>query len=138
VLTECFAACHWIPVIVPPGGTCDKFKGIIKPEECNNHDDNCNQSIDEGLTKMCYDGPAETLGVGICLPGEMFCQDGQWGAYTPAGDFKLKLCLGQVLPEPEDICKDNLSFHLLFHHNHRLNRYKLRFLAVLRYIAIRH
>ena len=104
VLTECFAACHWIPAIIPPGGTCDKLKGIIKPEECNNHDDNCNQAIDEGLTKMCYEGPAETMYVGICLPGEMYCENGIWGAYSPNGTFMNKLCLGQILPEEEDIC----------------------------------
>jgi len=103
-LTECLAVCHWLPQVLPPGETCDKFKGIVKPEECNNHDDNCNQSIDEGLTKLCYEGPNATVYVGICLPGEMFCENGAWGAYTPNGDFMNKLCLGQVLPEDEDVC----------------------------------
>ena len=102
-LTECLAVCHWLPQVLPPGETCDKYKGIVKPEECNNHDDNCNQSIDEGLTKLCYEGPNATVYVGICLPGEMFCESGAWGAYTPNGDFMDKLCLGQVLPEDEDI-----------------------------------
>ena len=108
-LTECLAVCHWLPQTLAPGETCDKYKGIIKPEECNNHDDNCNQAIDEGLTKKCYDGPASTVYVGICLPGEMFCENGAWGAYTPNGDFMNKLCLGQVLPEEEDICNGSDS-----------------------------
>jgi len=103
-LTDCFAVCHWLPQLTPPGETCDKLKGIIKPEECNNHDDNCNQAIDEGLTKMCYEADPATMYVGICLPGQMFCENGAWGAYGSNGTFINKLCLDQVLPQEEDIC----------------------------------
>ena len=47
----------------------------------------------------CYTGPAETLGVGICRAGTRDCQpDGTWGE-----------CVGQVLPEEEEICGDGLD-----------------------------
>lgn len=103
-LSECFAVCHWLPQIVPPGSTCDKFLGEIKPEECNNHDDNCNDLVDEDLTALCYSAAPETMYVGICLPGEIMCFEGAWGNYDDNGDFIKKLCLGEVTPEPEDIC----------------------------------
>tara|TARA_R110000824_G_scaffold41357_6_gene123104 strand:+ start:2265 stop:4424 length:2160 start_codon:yes stop_codon:yes gene_type:complete len=103
-LSECLAVCHWLPQTIPAGSTCDKYLGEIKPEECNNHDDNCNDLIDEGLIANCYSGPPETLLVGICLPGEMMCLEGSWGNYDDNGDFIKKLCLGEVTPQPEDIC----------------------------------
>ena len=103
-LTECLAVCHWMPQVLPPGTTCDKYLGEIKPEECNNHDDNCNQQIDENLFSMCYSGLAETMLVGICLPGEMTCLEGDWGNYDDNNDFINKLCLGEVTPGLEDIC----------------------------------
>ena len=103
-LTECLAVCHWLPQTLPPGTTCDKYLGEIKPEECNNHDDNCNQLVDENLYAMCYSGPATTMYIGICVPGEMTCLKGDWGNYDDNGDFLKKLCLGEVTPEPEDIC----------------------------------
>ena len=53
-LSECLAVCHWIPATIPAGSTCDKYLGEIKPEECNNHDDNCNDLVDEGLFSLCY------------------------------------------------------------------------------------
>mgnify|MGYP002863447723 CR=1 FL=1 len=103
-LTECLATCHWFPETVPAGSTCDKYLGEIKPEECNNHDDNCNQLVDEDLFANCYSGPPETMLVGICLPGVMTCLEGSWGNYDDNNDFIKKLCLGEVVPQPEDIC----------------------------------
>ena len=103
-LTECLATCHWFPEAVPVGSTCDKYLGEIKPEECNNHDDNCNQQVDENLIANCYSGPPETMLVGICLPGEMTCLEGSWGNYDDNNAFIKKLCLGEVTPQPEDIC----------------------------------
>ena len=103
-LTDCLAVCHWFPQSVPPGSTCDKYLGEIKPEECNNHDDNCNQQIDENLFSMCYSGPAETMFVGICLPGGMLCLNGAWGNYDDNDVFINKLCLDEITPETEDIC----------------------------------
>ena len=103
-LTDCLAVCHWFPQSVPEDSICDKYLGEIKPEECNNHDDNCNELIDENLFSMCYSGPAETMFVGICLPGEMVCLNGSWGNYDDNGTFIDKLCLDEVTPEPEDVC----------------------------------
>lgn len=39
------------------------------------------------LARFCYDGPAETLNVGICRDGLSICYNGKWGP-----------CIGQVLP----------------------------------------
>src|SRR2546430_5525648 len=45
--------------------------GQVTPttESCNNIDDNCNGTVDEGVTQACYTGPAGTNGVGICKGG---------------------------------------------------------------------
>ena len=103
-LTECLAVCHWLPQTTAPGAICDKYLGEVKPEECNNHDDNCNQQVDENLFAGCYSGPPKTMYVGICIPGEMTCSAGSWGNYDDNAQFIKKLCLGEVTPQPEDIC----------------------------------
>ena len=97
-MSECAAACTLFGFV-----PCDPEKGQIMPEICNNWDDNCNFLIDENLHKMCYSGPADTLGVGECIPGELTCSAGQWGAFTPNNLFVEDLCLGEVTPKPE-IC----------------------------------
>lgn len=67
---------------------CD---GILsQPETCNNHDDNCNDQVDETLTTSCYQGPPETIDVGICHSGESVCDLGIWGP-----------CRDQQMPEQE-------------------------------------
>lgn len=43
----------------------------------------------------CYDGPAHSAGVGICVAGSMVCESGVWGA-----------CHGAVLPEERETCDD--------------------------------
>ena len=103
-LTECLAVCHWLPQTTTPGTTCDKFLGEVKPEECNNHDDNCNQQTDENLFAGCYSGSPKTMYVGICIPGEVTCSAGSWGNYDDNNQFIKKLCLGEITPQPEDIC----------------------------------
>jgi len=103
-LTECLAVCHWLPQTNTPGTTCDIYLGEIKPEECNNHDDNCNQLVDEDIFASCYSGSVSTMMVGICLPGEMTCETGKWGHYDDNNKFKQNLCLGEVTPEKEDLC----------------------------------
>tara|TARA_R100000664_G_C2752160_1_gene139451 strand:+ start:384 stop:2357 length:1974 start_codon:yes stop_codon:yes gene_type:complete len=103
-MSECLAACHWLPSLLPPDSECDPFKGVIKEEECNNHDDNCNNLTDENLFTGCYTGPPETLYVGICKPGEMTCRKGSWGNYDEGGAFINEMCYKEVTPEPEDIC----------------------------------
>ena len=101
VLTPCYAACYFYP---PQGEVCDPFVGLeIEEESCNNFDDNCNQLIDENLISGCYTGPAGTVNVGICTPGEVVCQEGTWGN-DKDGIFQAGYCEGETLPEENDHC----------------------------------
>jgi len=101
-MTECFALCSYED---PVPEDCDKFKGIIVEELCNNHDDNCNQMIDENLFKGCYTGEPETLYVGVCIPGQMTCEKGSWGNYYEDGEtFIGDYCMGEIVPNEKDEC----------------------------------
>ena len=101
-MTECFAMCSYEN---PVPEDCDKFKGIVVEELCNNHDDNCNQVIDENLFKGCYTGEPETLYVGICVPGQMTCEKGSWGNYYEDGEtFIGDYCMGEIVPNEKDEC----------------------------------
>ena len=60
-------------------------------EDCNGDDDDCDGDIDEFASPQpCYEGPAGTLGVGVCEAGQRTCTAGQWGA-----------CLDQTQPSVE-------------------------------------
>ena len=101
-MTECFAMCSYEN---PVPEDCDKFKGNVIDELCNNHDDNCNQVIDEDLFKGCYTADPQTLFVGICLPGEMTCEKGSWGNYYEDSDtFIGDYCKGEITPSETDEC----------------------------------
>lgn len=100
--TPCLSMCAWN---IPVDPNCDPFVGAALPYElCNNHDDNCNQLIDEDLYKACYTGPPETVNVGICLPGVQTCSEGAWGHYNDFGSFIQGYCKDEVLPLLEDSC----------------------------------
>ena len=100
--TPCLAICFWM---LPVDPNCDPFLGKILPYElCNNHDDNCNQLVDEDLYDVCYTGPPETLDIGTCESGMVTCSEGQWGHYNESGDFLAGYCKGEILPMPEDQC----------------------------------
>tara|TARA_R110002020_G_scaffold48694_6_gene138760 strand:- start:1261 stop:3198 length:1938 start_codon:yes stop_codon:yes gene_type:complete len=100
--TPCYALCYYQD---PVPDDCEPTIGMaLEKEKCNNHDDNCNQLIDEDLVDNCYTGPTETLGIGICKPGEVVCEKGQWGNYDQNAQFIHGLCLGEILPEDEDHC----------------------------------
>ena len=100
--TPCYAMCHWQ---VPSDSNCDPLGGQPLPYElCNNHDDNCNQLIDEDLFEICYTGPIETMNIGICQSGMMTCEKGSWGSYSDEGYFISGYCKGEVLPLAEDKC----------------------------------
>jgi len=99
-MTECFAICHWLP---NPNEECDPTGGVPIPEVCNNFDDDCDVDIDEDLFAGCYTGPEGTVGIGVCLPGELMCVSGSWGNYL--GDLFIdEMCLGEVTPIEEDLC----------------------------------
>ena len=102
--TQCFAPCYWLTD--PPGSdpNCDPTGGMPVNETCNNFDDNCNFLIDEDLYSGCYTGPEGTVGVGICVPGEVMCQSGVWGHENEeTGLFTPSYCKGEVTPQDE-IC----------------------------------
>lgn len=72
-------------------GTWSLCEGNLpQPELCNNHDDNCNEVIDEGLVLECFEDDFEMIGVGICEAGNTVCEAGIWGP-----------CEDQVLPAQE-------------------------------------
>ena len=60
--------------------------------------------VDENLFSICYSGPPETLGIGICLPGNFYCKEGIWGSDFENGTFMPELCMDEVVPMDEDIC----------------------------------
>jgi hypothetical protein len=100
VTTPCFALCNWLPQ--DPNNPCDPLIGMaLENEMCNNFDDNCNQLIDENLYAACYTGPEGTINVGICLPGEMTCDKGEWGNYDTQENFIGAYCKDEVVPQPE-------------------------------------
>ena len=72
------------------------------PEICDGRDNSCDGLVDEvspgvPLSRPCYDGPPETLNVGLCRAGQQLCLDGA-----------LSGCIGQVTPSIE-VCdgRDN-------------------------------
>ncbi len=102
-MTECFAACHWVPELSQTG-QCDQFMGLaVEPELCNNFDEDCDLLIDERLTRECYTGPEGTLNVGVCVPGTQICNQGQWYGRRATGNYTLGVCTGEILPTDE-IC----------------------------------
>ncbi len=99
-MTQCFAMCQWLP---QPGEVCDPLGGVPVDEVCNNFDDDCDHEIDEGLVAECYSGPEGTVGVGICVPGELVCESGKWGNEIN-GLFVEEACVGEITPLEEDLC----------------------------------
>lgn len=80
---------------------CDAVPAAPTAEICNGLDDNCDGTVDNGITcaclvgatRVCYAGPTATRGVGICRDGQQRCvgtAPTAWGS-----------CDGQVLPRPE-------------------------------------
>lgn len=103
IMTECLAMCVWMP---RPDEVCDPTTGMPIEEICNNFDDDCDGTIDEGLVAACYSGPEGTLGVGICSAGELYCKEGAWGSDVDGG-FVVDVCAGEVNPLEEDLCTGN-------------------------------
>lgn len=59
-------------------------------EICNNKDDDCNGSIDDGVTRSCYSGTIGTAGKGVCKAGVQTCKNGAFGG-----------CVGEIKPSAE-------------------------------------
>ncbi len=60
-------------------GTCNSnIAPGSRTETCNNLDDDCDGSTDEGLTRTCT-----TTNPGICAPGTQTCSAGTWGSCVP-------------------------------------------------------
>jgi alpha-tubulin suppressor-like RCC1 family protein len=72
------------------GAVCNVTAGAATAETCNNIDDDCDGTTDDGVTQSCYTGPSGTVGVGACRAGTQTCMAGSFGA-----------CVGQVLPAAE-------------------------------------
>ncbi len=97
-MTDCLAFCHYFP---SDGMECDPFLGMrLAREECNAFDEDCDELIDEQLVQACYTGDPETLGVGVCTPGQVYCDLGSWGSDRD-GAFIPGFCDGEVVPSPE-------------------------------------
>ncbi len=99
-MTDCAALCSYVPLPEPP--ICDPQRGLIIQEECNSFDEDCDLLIDEALVQPCYTGDPDTLFVGVCTPGEAYCQAGVWGSDRNE-QFEPGFCLGEVTPQ-EEIC----------------------------------
>ena len=66
-------------------------------ERCNGLDDDCDGEIDEDengadLVRWCYDGPDETVGVGICHVGQQTCEEGHWTPCSQAQAPQTERC----------------------------------------------
>ena len=75
------------------GVICDATAGSAAAETCDNTDEDCDGSVDEGVTQSCYTGANGTSGVGICQDGTQTCAAGAFGA-----------CTGEVIPAASDAC----------------------------------
>lgn len=78
-------------------GDCNDSSSNINPsitETCNNYDDNCNNQIDEDVSKECWDGSRFTIfnEASICRKGTKTCSFGYWSD-----------CKNEILPQNE-IC----------------------------------
>ncbi len=59
-------------------------------ERCDNLDNDCDGTRDEGISESCYNGPSGTRGVGRCVAGTRTCSMGTWSA-----------CAGEIVPAAE-------------------------------------
>ena len=97
-MTDCLALCNYFP---DEQEECDPFVGMrLAREECNAFDEDCDGSLDENLVQACYTGEPETIGVGVCSPGRVYCNLGSWGS-DQEGIFIPGFCDGEITPSPE-------------------------------------
>ena len=97
-MTDCLAFCHYFP---EEQEQCDPFTGMrLAREECNAFDEDCDDLLDEQLVQACYSGDPDTLGVGVCSPGQVYCDLGSWGS-DRNGVFVPGFCDGEITPSQE-------------------------------------
>jgi hypothetical protein len=81
-------------------GDCNDADATVRDgglEICDGKDNNCD-GVTDGTNTSCYEGPMNTVNVGVCKPGTALCQAGM-----PSG-----VCMGQVVPAAETCdAKDN-------------------------------
>ena len=79
-----------------PTGTigCSAVTDPAATELCDDLDNDCDGTIDDGVVRSCYTGPAGTDGVGICHHGYEFCSVG-------VGDPQWSACAGEQTPITE-------------------------------------
>jgi hypothetical protein len=90
-------ACSSGVTVCQSGGIVCQPNAATMSETCNGIDDDCDSNVDEDasgatLTQVCYDGPAGTAGMGICMAGVQTCAGGMF-----------RSCIGQIQPATE-IC----------------------------------
>ena len=91
-------------------GTCVQVTEA-SPEVCDGLDNDCDGAVDDAedggpLTRTCYEGDDETLGIGTCEAGEQVCSDGDFGPClgdTPPG---VELCDGLDNDCDEEVDED--------------------------------
>jgi len=102
-MSECKALCFYAEGFIP-GQNCNPFIGRpVAIEQCNNFDEDCDVAVDEGVSRPCYSGPAETLDIGICRAGTQTCFQGQFGGADPGGVWVVDICEDEIVPQ-EEVC----------------------------------
>ncbi|RME78688.1 hypothetical protein D6774_00420 [Candidatus Woesearchaeota archaeon] len=77
----------------PAGPDCDDNNKQIYPgaqELCDNKDNNCNNQIDEALTRSCG------IDIGICQVGQEICRQGEWVGCTATQPLEKEICYDQL------------------------------------------
>ena len=83
---------------VEGGMACEPLTLVgMNLESCNNVDDDCDGTIDEGveggpLERACYYGPQGTEGRGVCVAGVQECFSGSWAACNGMVTPSLEVC----------------------------------------------